>query len=725
MGTVDQEKLKKLEAVKLSLEKDFGKGIVSKLNSGAIEGVEFLPTSIMEFDELSGGGFPRGRIIEIYGPESSGKTTLALHAIESAQRAGGVCAFIDMEHALDPIYAQNLGVDIDNLWVSQPESGEQGLEVTEQMVSSGVVDVIVFDSVAAAIPQKELDGDYGDSNMGLQARLMSQAMRKLTGTISKTNCIVIFINQIRHKIGVMFGCFSYNTRVCLSDGTTEKIGKIVNQKMDVEVLSFNPDTDRIESKKIINYFNNGKAESFLDFVVEKPYGNGRSNFSCTKNHIILTPEGEVNASDLKVNDYVLGQGKYLFSKEQEEVIIGSLLGDGCICSPTNRFKVAHGIKQNEYCLYKMSLFSNLNPIQYNHAKGGIAFEIGNSEELNYYRSLCYGVDNKKRLITKEFISKLTEKAIAIWFMDDGNLSGSHAKWGNGKISISVSSYSFEEIELLKNYLSDNGYGEATITKTKRLVFNGTESEKFQFKIAKWIHPSMRYKIIERFHTIPFEAINPNFKKPMYKLVPRKILSIKESSKKRSMVKFDLEIEDNHNYLVDGVGVHNSPETTTGGNALKFYSSQRFDIRKIETITGKDSEDATANKVRVKCVKNKVAPPFKKAEFLIEFGKGFNKLDSLVNVAVKLEVIDKKGAWYSYKEEKIGQGKENVLKFLTENTELYNEIYSICSDRLFKKCINTQKAEVVEEKKKKVKKEKDIEISIDAPEEDTIEQESME
>lgn len=882
MGTVDQEKLKKLEAVKLSLEKDFGKGIVSKLNSGAVEGVEFLPTSIMEFDELSGGGFPRGRIIEIYGPESSGKTTLALHAIESAQRAGGVCAFIDMEHALDPIYAQNLGVDIDNLWVSQPESGEQGLEVTEQMVSSGVVDVIVFDSVAAAIPQKELDGDYGDSNMGLQARLMSQAMRKLTGTISKTNCIVIFINQIRHKIGVMFGCFSYNTRVCLSDGTTEKIGKIVNQKMDVEVLSFNPDTDRIESKKIINYFNNGKAESFLDFVVEKPYGNGRSNFSCTKNHIILTPEGEVNASDLKVNDYVLGQGKYLFSKEQEEVIIGSLLGDGCICSPTNRFKVAHGIKQNEYCLYKMSLFSNLNPIQYNHAKGGIAFEIGNSEELNYYRSLCYGVDNKKRLITKEFISKLTEKAIAIWFMDDGNLSGSHTKWGNGKIAISVKSYSFEEIELLKNYLSDNGYGEATITKTKRLEFNGTESEKFQFKIAKWIHPSMRYKIIERFHTIPFEAINPNFKKPMYKLVPRKILSIKESSKKRSMAKFDLEIEDNHNYLVDGVGVHNSPETTcvtpdtmieieenesmgaslnmedlfkkvnldyrqmeknipydvssknikiksfnheknevefkkilslvhkddvigynlvtktgdillkcsgdhrifdnekkqyikvkdiesgsaltnsgesltffvkktnetypivdmevednenyftngllshnTGGNALKFYSSQRFDIRKIETITGKDSEDATANKVRVKCVKNKVAPPFKKAEFLIEFGKGFNKLDSLVNVAVKLEVIDKKGAWYSYKEEKIGQGKENVLKFLTENPELYNEIYSICSDRLFKKCINTQKAEVVEEKKKKVKKEKDIEISIDAPEEDTIEQESME
>lgn len=205
MGTVDQEKLKKLEAVKLSLEKDFGKGIVSKLNSGAIEGVEFLPTSIMEFDELSGGGFPRGRIIEIYGPESSGKTTLALHAIESAQRAGGVCAFVDMEHALDPVYAQNLGVDIDNLWVSQPESGEQGLEVTEQMVTSGVVDVVVFDSVAAAIPQKELDGDYGDSNMGLQARLMSQAMRKLTGTISKTSCIVIFINQIRHKIGVMFG----------------------------------------------------------------------------------------------------------------------------------------------------------------------------------------------------------------------------------------------------------------------------------------------------------------------------------------------------------------------------------------------------------------------------------------------------------------------------------------------------------------------------------------
>jgi recombination protein RecA len=558
MGNVDKEKLKKLEAVKLSLEKSFGTGIVSKLNSENVEGVSFLPTKIIEFDMLSGGGFPKGRIIEIYGPESSGKTTLALHAIASAQEAGGVCAFVDMEHALDPVYAQNLGVDIDNLWVSQPESGEQGLEVVEQMVRSEVVDVVVFDSVASAIPQKEIDGDFGDSNMGLQARLMSQAMRKLTGCISKTNCIVIFINQIRMKIGVMFGCFSYNTRVCLSDGTTEKIGKIVNQKLDVEVLSFDSETGLIQPKKIVNYYNNGKCDKFLKFIVEKPYGNGRSQFTCTEEHLIFCKYGEINASDIRKGDYVLGQGKYALSETQKEIIKGSLLGDGCISIPSYHFKIAHSKKQNDYCLYKKSFFENLNPFQYTHAKGGLAFEIVFSEELNEYRTMCY-TPKGKRKITREFIASLSDIAIAIWYMDDACLTGSHNLWGNGKIEISLKSYSDSDIEIIRDGLFDKGYGYASIGKRKVLRFYSEHSFKFQEKIAKWIHPSMRYKLAEKFQSVPFEKIPLDFIKPYYKLVPRKVLDISVSTKKGN--KFDLEVEGTHTYLVDGIGVHNSPETT--------------------------------------------------------------------------------------------------------------------------------------------------------------------
>ncbi|MEE8440081.1 MAG: recombinase RecA [Spirochaetia bacterium] len=206
-ATTDNEKQRAIEAARLQIEKQFGKGSLMKLGARADTfGIKTIPTGSILLDEALGvGGYPRGRVIEIYGPESSGKTTLALHAIAETQKQGGIAAFIDAEHALDPTYARNLGVDIDELWVSQPDTGEQALEITESLVRSGAVEIIVVDSVAALTPQAEIDGDMGDSHMGLQARLMSQALRKLTGSISKSGTCLVFINQIRMRIGVMFG----------------------------------------------------------------------------------------------------------------------------------------------------------------------------------------------------------------------------------------------------------------------------------------------------------------------------------------------------------------------------------------------------------------------------------------------------------------------------------------------------------------------------------------
>lgn len=201
------EKQKALEAARLQIEKQFGQGSLMKLGAHqSAQGIESIPSGSILLDEALGiGGYPRGRIIEIYGPESSGKTTLALHAIAEAQKKGGIAAFIDAEHALDPVYARNLGVDIDELWVSQPDNGEQALDIAESLIRSGAVDVIVVDSVAALTPQAEIEGEMGDAHVGLQARLMSQALRKLAGTLSKSKTILIFINQIRMKIGIMFG----------------------------------------------------------------------------------------------------------------------------------------------------------------------------------------------------------------------------------------------------------------------------------------------------------------------------------------------------------------------------------------------------------------------------------------------------------------------------------------------------------------------------------------
>ena len=202
----NEDKLRALDAAISQIEKQYGKGSVMKLGEGANIQVETVPTGSISLDiALGQGGFPKGRIIEIYGPESSGKTTLALHAVAEVQKAGGIAGFIDAEHALDPKYAKAIGVNIDDLYISQPDNGEQALEITETMVRSGAMDIIVVDSVAALVPKAEIDGDMGDSHVGLHARLMSQAMRKLTGIVAKTNCVVIFINQLREKVGVMFG----------------------------------------------------------------------------------------------------------------------------------------------------------------------------------------------------------------------------------------------------------------------------------------------------------------------------------------------------------------------------------------------------------------------------------------------------------------------------------------------------------------------------------------
>lgn len=204
---VKEEKLKALDAALAQIEKQFGKGSVMKLgDKGANMQIETTPTGCLSLDLALGlGGIPRGRIVEVYGPESSGKTTVALHMVAEVQKRGGIAGFIDAEHALDPVYAKNIGVDVDNLYISQPDNGEQALEIAETMVRSGAVDIIIVDSVAALVPKAEIEGDMGDSHVGLQARLMSQALRKLTAVISKSNCSVIFINQLREKVGVMFG----------------------------------------------------------------------------------------------------------------------------------------------------------------------------------------------------------------------------------------------------------------------------------------------------------------------------------------------------------------------------------------------------------------------------------------------------------------------------------------------------------------------------------------
>jgi recombination protein RecA len=684
MASMAQDREKALDAAIAQIERQFGKGAVMRLGQEGRPPIEVIPSGSIALDVALGiGGFPRGRVVEIYGPESSGKTTLALHAVANAQKTGGVAGFIDAEHALDPDYAQKLGVNTDALLVSQPDSGEQALEIADMLIRSGALDVVVIDSVAALVPRAEIDGEMGDSHVGLQARLMSQALRKLTGAISASKTTAIFINQLREKVGVMFGCLSYDTRVTLADGTQEKIGTIVTQRMPVEVLSYDPTVGKIVPKKVVNWFDNGETDEFLQITVARPGGNGRAQMGLTRNHLVRTPGGWREAGELAVGDRVLLSQPHRLSPQQWEVVRGSLMGGGALSksrvpgSLTTRFRMSHGAKQLEYLDWKASLFGNIGQSRSTTSTGAGVVTLTPLPELAELRERVYRSDGLKEF-DWDYLKALSPLSLAIWYMDDGSFADS----AGGRSEISVASMSPESRERLVAHLTDTFEIRPQLVEkgsrgTPFLVFDADETAKLHAIIAPYVHPSMDHKLLERFRG-QFQ-VTPEFTPPVLLPVPTPVLDIRVKPKTRSMHRFDIEVEDSHNYLADGVIVHNSPETTSGGKALKFYASVRLDVRRIETL--KDGQDAVGNRVRVKVVKNKCAPPFRQAEFDILFGEGISREGNLIDLGVEHGIIRKAGAWYTYEGDQLGQGKENARKFLKDNPDLTEELEKKIKEKL--------------------------------------------
>jgi len=718
MMEISKQKQDILDKVFGEADKKFGKGTIQFGECDIAPCPIICSSGSLSLDSAIGvGGYPRGRNIEVGGMESSGKTTLSLLAIAKIQQAGEICFFCDAEQSFDPLYASRLGVDVKSLILFQPDDAEMAYELIEDLISTGIVTFGVVDSTSTLVPRAEVAGNYGDAQMGLQARLLSQALRKLNPIVAKQNATIFWISQIRSKIGVMFGCFSYNTLIQLADGTTEKIGKIVNQKMDVDVLSYNFNTKVIEPKKIKNWFNNGEADCYLQIKSQRGKSSGQNFMEVTHNHMIFTPEGEKPAEVLNEGDIIYTKSKKILNEDQLSVALGSILGDGSLrCNGVNtQLRIGHGKDQNEYCEEKRKMFGDSVGWNNVNSQKGLSFDLHPSYDLTKYVEGSYHV--KGRIISDKLLERLNLRAIAIWYMDDGTFSGSYAKWGKGKCSISLKSYDFENITKIIEKLEQLGLPKPKLDKYHRITWYGKDSFSFQEKISKYILPCMDYKIhpelrgryITDFNFVCLDEIV---------LAETKITSIKEVNKKGQ--RFDIEIEDNHNYFSGGMLVHNSPDVVGVGNAMKFYASLR-----IKTTRGdveKSDEDGQGS-VKVKCFvfKNKVAPAFKTGEFTLLTGVngeyGLDIYEEVVDYGVKYEFITKAGTWYSVGEEKLGQGKANVKKFLKENPEKFEEIKKKITEKLFEdnfKNVNpnsfeSKAKELTEDKKRKPRATKEEKI----------------
>ena len=718
---------KALTAALSQIERSFGKNAIMRMGERKAEAVPVISSGSLALDVALGiGGYPKGRIIEIYGPESSGKSTLALHAVAEAQKAGGTAFYIDAEHALDPKYARALGVDVDAMLLSQPDSGEQALEIADKMVASGAVDIVVVDSVAALVPRAELEGEMGDSHVGLHARLMSQALRKLTGTVARTGALVIFINQIR--------CLSEDSLILTSEGLKEI--------RDVH----RGDLVRGEAgwTKVVETHHGDVEEGIRLEVKDRP----TLRLSASHRQTVLCEEGAIALEDVRADQLKAGRwlaypsspvavaGNEGAVSEAEALFLGMFFADGsCIVSGTRGGKPGTAmVRFTKLSDERRALVADaIGAVGIGTPKVGPSWiSVGGQAAVARLRDV-YGVGGASR-----------EKRVP-----PGVLAGSSAVVRAFLRGASFDTHGFNEQGFVWTFESANqarvvwnllaGFGVVGDLRTPRagkakryLYVTGQDAvayaERVGFaepsKASQAFHPAARARgkrdvvpgaygaaLLERAKAagvgvsdLPYYGA---LKMCLFKglnVSRMGVLAMAEEAARRGMpfedaerrllsdFRFsqieavgadsfrciDLEVEGGR-FIAEGAVTHNSkigvffgsPETTTGGNALKFYASVRLDIRRIETIKEKDK--AVGNKVRVKVVKNKMAPPFREAVFEIAYGKGVSRVSEILEMGIAAGIVEKSGSWLSYDSQRIGQGAAQAKVFLDANPAMAEAI----------------------------------------------------
>lgn len=652
------------------INKMFGQNSIVAFGEHTQSEIASVPSGILSLDMLIGcGGIPLGRILEAYGPEGGGKTTLALTIAAQVQKAGRLAAYIDAEHSLSPNYAADLGVDIDKLLISQPDYGEQGLQIAEELIKSGDVGIVIIDSIASLIPKSELDGDITDNHMGLAGRMMSAAMRRLTGVTHKSQTILFCLNQLREKIGVMFGCLHADTLINFADGRSIPIRKVVEDRIEGYVWCTTPSGTVVKSRITSWHFNGfeGNSNNWIHIQTESVgTGGGRFGLTVTKDHKVLTQKGWVPAGSLVLDDVLSSRYETVFNGTVRDFLSGSLVGDSSLSirAKNTACLIYQDNLDIDYVQWKIKKLSPALSFK----KNGKRFDSNHSYEL---------AKIKKTLTRRDPLFLLNDNysdlGLAVWVMDDAHLDTSDAHL---RYTISVKRFrrnqtklqeiveAFERRGLPCTYRESDG----------TIAFCKSISLEIARRIQEFVPPCMERKL-----PIEFQGKYKEFELHCTKSMVQEytpIVKIRPPSKRqmRQTGKYDISVDNWKNYMVGGVEggvtVHNSPETQPGGRALKFYSSIRMDIRRTATL--KDGDVNYGARTKIKLVKNKMGSPFQDTEVDLIFGKGFSRAGDLFDLAKQRSLIEASGAWVTIYGERL-QGRANAVTYLEENKEVADKL----------------------------------------------------
>jgi len=664
--------------IKKAIIKKYG-NVISRLIDHQDMVIPTVSTGSISLDlALGRGGMALGRIYEIFGPASGGKSTLAANVIINAQERGMKCCYIDSEHAIDPLLFKNYGVDLTQLDLVQAYTGEENLDILEMLITSGVYQVAVIDSVSSLIPSAEAEAEISNDFMALLARLMGKALRRFTPIANRTGTLTIFINQLRHKIGG-YGCFHYDTLVNFVDGRSIPIGKVVDEKINGSVWTLNENTNMFEAKPIVDWHDNGKVETNTDLIhiqTTSINGRGRFGFTCTPEHKILTSDGWIEAKNIHMCNKIVSKYTETFNGTYADFLRGTLIGDSCI-SIRDKNTGSLRLQDNDnmdYIGWKIAKLSKF--IKFNKTKINKGFKYSSDYTYEFAKI-------KQELGERDpmyLLNNYTDLSFALWIMDDGNYDTAN---GHNRYSISVKRYNGNELKLksITDGLCDKGFDCSYDLKRGIIHFKTFITDTVAGTICRYVPESMQYKLPVQYKNKYEEFELYNDKKIIIDYVEIKEIRFASDRQMRQRRKFDISISDNHNYMVggykNGVVIHNSSEITTGGEALAFYATGRISVRGPESRQRRiiDAETGTiiGHETIFEVVKNKLAPPFKTASIKLIYGKGYDKYWEILSLASELGIIDKTGAWYKYNDKNIAQGEINAVSFLRDNEILYSEI----------------------------------------------------